>query len=87
MKELDELKKKCIQAMKDVDNFVSEHYDELCSEIRKQYNVKDDWQVRVISNCGMVFGCYRQSDKDEWFRVIYNNGEWMDNNLKTSNEK
>ena len=73
MKELDELKEKSIQAMKDVDNFVSEHYDELCNEIRKQHNVKDDWHVRVVSNCGMVCGCYRQSDKDEWFRIIYNN--------------
>ena len=81
MKELDELKEKCIQAMKDVDNFVSEHYDELCNEIRKQYNVKEDWIVKIVSNCGVVHGCYRQSDKGEWFRVIYNNGYWLDNNF------
>jgi FtsZ-binding cell division protein ZapB len=81
VKELDELKEKCIQAMQDVDNFVSEHYDELCNEIRKQHNVKDDWQVRVVSNCGMVHGCYRHTDKDEWFRVIYNNGFWFDDNF------
>jgi len=81
MKELDELKEKCVQAMKDVDAFVGEHYDELCNEIREQWNVPKDWIVMIVSNCGVVHGCYRQTDKNEWYRVIYNNGEWMDNNL------
>lgn len=81
MKELDELKEKCVQAMKDVDTFVDEHYEELCNEIREQWNVPEDWIVEIFSNCGIVCGCYRQSDKDEWFRVIYDNGIWFDNNL------
>lgn len=87
MKELDELKEKCIQAMQDVDDFVSKHYDELCDEIREQWYVPPEWEIRIISNCGIVFGCFRHSNIDEWYRVIYNNGEWMDNNLTTSNER
>lgn len=76
MKELDELKEKCVQAMKDVDAFVDEHYEELIVEIRNEWNFPLDWEVRVLSNFGVVHGCFRQSDKDEWTRVIYNNGEW-----------
>lgn len=77
MKELDELKDKCVQAMKDVDAFVDGHYEELCNEIREQCNVPKDWIVKIVSNCGVVHGCFRQSDKDEWTRVIYNDGEWL----------
>lgn len=90
MKELDELKEKCIQAMKDVDVFVDEHYDELCDEIREQWNIPKEviagWEIKIISNCGIICGCFRQSENDEWTRVIYNNGEWMNNNLIASNE-
>ena len=81
MKELDELKEKCVQAMKDVDAFVDEHYEELIKEIREQWNVPEGWIVKVISNCGVVHGCFRQSEKDEWTRVIYNDGEWMNSNF------
>lgn len=81
MKELDKLKEKCIQAMKDVDAFVDEHYEELCNEIREQWNVPEDRIVKIVSNCGVVYGCYKQTDKDEWFRVIYNNGFWLDSNF------
>ena len=42
MKELDKLKEKCIQAMKDMDAFVDEHYEELCNEIREQRNIPED---------------------------------------------
>ena len=87
MEELDKLKEKCVQAMKDVDSFVDEHYEELCDEIREQWNVPAEWEIRIISNCGIVCGCFRHSNIDEWCRVIYNNGEWMDNNLITSNER
>lgn len=76
MKELDELKEKCVQAMKDVDAFVDEHYEELIFEMRKVWNVPLDWEAKILSNFGVVHGCFRQSDKDEWTRVIYNNGEW-----------
>lgn len=81
MKELDELKEKCVQAMKDVDTFVDEHYEELCNEIREQWNVPEDWIVKIASNCGVVYGCYKQTDKDKWYRVIYNNKTWLDNNF------
>ena len=81
MKELDKLKEKCVQAMKDVDAFVDEHYEELIKEIRKQWNVPEDWIVKIVSNCGVVHGCFRQSEKDEWQMVIYNNGEWMNSNF------
>ena len=81
MKELDELKEKCIQAIKDVDAFVEEHYGELCNEIKEQWNVPEDWIVKIVSNCGVVHGCLRQSEKDEWQTVIYNNGEWINSNF------
>ena len=85
MKELDELKEKCIQAIKDVDTFVDEHYDELCDEIREQWNVPKEvpaeWEIRIVSNSGIVCGCFRHSNTDKWHRVIYNNGEWMDNDF------
>lgn len=81
MKQLDKLKEKCVQAMKEVDAFVDEHYDELCDEIREKWNVPKEvpaeWEIRIISNCGIVYGCFRHSNKDEWHRVIYNNGEWL----------
>lgn len=77
MKELDELKEKCVKAMKDVDDFVDEHYEELCNEIREQWNVPEDWIVKIVSNCCVVHGCFRQSEEDEWSRVIYNDGEWL----------
>ena len=37
MEELDELKSKCVQAMKDVDAFVDEHYEELIAEMKSQH--------------------------------------------------
>ena len=77
MEKLDELKEKCIQAMKDVDTFVDEHYEELCNEIREQRNIPEGWIVKIVSNCGVVHGCFRQSEKDEWTRVVYNDGEWL----------
>lgn len=81
MKELDELKERCVQAMKDVDAFVDEHYDELCDEIREQWNVPQKvpaiWEIRIISNCGVVHGCFRHSNTEEWHHIIYNNGEWI----------
>lgn len=76
MKKLDELKEKCVQAMKDVDAFVDEHHEELIEEMRKERNVPLGWEVKILSNYGVVHGCFRQSDKDEWTRVIYNNGAW-----------
>lgn len=76
MKELDELKEKCIQAMKDVDAFVDEHYEELMEEMRNEWDVPSDWETKILSNYGVVHGCFRQSEKDEWTRVIYNDGEW-----------
>ena len=81
MKELDELKEKCVQAMKDVDAFVDEHYEELIAEMRNEWDVPSNWETKIVSNCGVVHGCFRQSNTDEWFRVIYNNGVWLDNNL------
>ena len=81
MKELDILKEKCVQAMKDVDAFVDEHYEELIEEMKSQNNIPLYWEARIVSNYGVVHGCFRQSEKDEWHRVIYNNGEWIDNNL------
>jgi len=81
MKELDELKERCVQAMKDIDSFVDKHYDELLEEMKQQHAIPDDWDMKIVSNCGVVYGCYRQSDKDKWFRVIYNNGFWLDNNF------
>jgi hypothetical protein len=77
MKELDELKEKCVQAMKDVDAFVDEHYEELIEEMKSQHNIPYYWEARIVSKCGVVYGCFRQSDKDEWAIVIYNNGEWL----------
>lgn len=76
MKELDELKSRCIQAMKDVDSFVEGHYDELLTEIREQYSIPHDWEMRIISNCGVVTGCFRPSIEDEWRIVVYNDGAW-----------
>ena len=76
MKELDKLKEKCVQAMKDVDAFVDEHCGELIVEMRKEWNVPLDWEVKILSNYGVVHGCFRRDEKDEWTRVIYNNGEW-----------
>lgn len=66
MKELDELKEKCVQAMKDLDAFVEEHYEELIAEMKSQHHLPYYWEARIISNCGVVHGCFRQSDKDEW---------------------
>lgn len=77
MEELDELKEKCVQSMKDVDAFVDENYEELCNEIREQWVVPEDWIVKIVSNCGVVNGCFRKSEKDEWVRVFYNDGEWL----------
>ena len=82
MKELDHLKEKCIQAMKDVDAYIDEHYDELCEEIRAQHNVPQDWDLKIVSNCGVVTGVFRHSPIHEWQRVIYNEGIWIENNLK-----
>ena len=76
MKELDELKEKCVQAMKDVDDFVDEHYEELLEEMRNEWKVPSDWEAKILSNYGVVHGCFRQSEKDEWTRVVYNDGEW-----------
>lgn len=81
MKELDELKEKCVHAMKDVDAFVEEHYDEPIAEMKAQHGVPDSWEARIISNCGVVHGCFRINSQAEWHCVIYNNGEWMENNL------
>ena len=78
MEELDELKEKCVQAMKDVDAFVDEHYEELLDEMRNEWKLPSDWEAKILSNYGVVHGCFRQSDKDEWTRVIYNNGKWME---------
>ena len=77
MKELDKLKEKCVQAMKDVDAFVDEHYEELIAEMKSQHNLPSDWESRIVSNCGVVHGCFRQSSQDEWERVIYNDGQWL----------
>lgn len=77
MKELDELKEKCVQAMKDVDAFVDEHYEELIEEMKSQHHLPYYWEARIVSNYGVVRGCVRQSEKDEWANVIYNNGEWI----------
>ena len=78
MKELDLLKEKCVQSMKDVDSFVKEHYDELEQQIRKQHNIPSDWFVKIISNCGVVSATYRASELDEWTQLVYYNGEWME---------
>ena len=77
MKELDELKEKCIQAIKDVDVFVDEHYEELLEEMRNEWDLPSDWETKIVSNCCVVHGFFRQSSQDEWKRVIYNNGEWI----------
>lgn len=77
MKELDILKEKCVQAMKDVDAFVDEHYEELIAEMKSQHNLPYYWEARIVSNCGVVYGCFRQSEKYEWTSVIYNDGEWL----------
>lgn len=78
MKELDELKEKCAQTMKDVDAFVDGHYEELVEEMKAQHGIPDSWEARIISNCGVVYGCFRINSQAEWHRVIYNNKEWMD---------
>lgn len=77
MRELDELKEKCVKAMKDVDAFVDEHYEELIAEMRSQYHLPYYWEARIVSNCGVVHGCFRQSSQEEWKSVIYNDGEWL----------
>lgn len=77
MKELDKLKEKCVQAMNDVDDFVDEHYEELIEEMKSQLHLPHHWEARIISNCDVVHGFFRQSEKDEWTRVIYNDDEWL----------
>ena len=77
MKELDKLKEKCVQALKDVDAFVDEHCEELITEMKSQLNLPSYWEARIVSNCGVVHGCFRQPDEEEWIRVIYNNGKWI----------
>lgn len=76
MKQLDELKEKCVQAMKDVDTFVDEHYEELLDEMRSKLKVPSDWEAKIVSSWGLVNGRFRQSEKDKWTMVIYNDGEW-----------
>lgn len=76
MKELDQLKEKCVQAMKDVDSFVDEHYEELLEEMRNELKVPSDWETKIVSSWGVVHGRFRQSEKDKWTMVIYNDGEW-----------
>lgn len=77
MKELDKLKEKCVQAMKDVDAFVDKHYEELIEEMCNEWKVPSDWETKIVSYCGFVHGCFRLSNKDEWTWVIYNDGEWI----------
>ena len=76
MKELDELKEKCFQAMKDVDTFVSEHYNELLDDMNQQCAIPDNWEMKIVSNCGVVTGMFRPSATDEWRGVVYNEGTW-----------
>ncbi len=77
MKELDKMKEKCVQALKDIDAFVDGNYEELLEEMRNELNVPLCWEARIVSNCGVVHGCFRQTDEEEWIRVIYNNGKWI----------
>lgn len=63
--------------MKDVDAFVDEHYDELIDEMKSQHYLPYYWEARIVSSCGVVLGGFREFDKEEWIRVIYNNGEWI----------
>lgn len=76
MKELDELKERCVQAMKDIDSFVDKHYDELLEEMKQQHAIPDDWDVKIVSNCGVVRGAFRPSITNKWQSLIYNKGVW-----------
>jgi len=76
MKELDELKERCVQAMKDIDSFVDKHYDELLDEMKLQHAIPDDWDMKIVSNCGVVRGAFRQSICNKWQSLIYNKGVW-----------
>ena len=75
--ELDRLRNKCFKAMQDVDTFVEEHYEELCEEVRLQFDIPQDWELKIISNCGIVHASFRPTPTDYWHGVTYNNGKWF----------
>ena len=78
LKVLDGLRKLCIIAMLLVDDFVELHKDMLVASLRKEFDIPDDWQVKILSNCGVVTGCFRQDDSSEWKSAIYNDKKWYD---------
>lgn len=78
LKVLDGLRKLCKSAMLLVDDFVELHKDTLAASLRKEFDIPDGWQVKILSNCGVVTGSFRPDDTSEWKCVIYNDMKWWD---------
>ena len=78
LKILEDLRKLCVNAMILVDDFVEVHKDSLVASLRKEFDIPDDWQVKILSNCGVITGSFRPDDTSEWKSVIYNDMKWWE---------
>ena len=78
LKLLEGLRKLCVNAMILVDDFVEAHKDILTASLRKEFDIPDDWQVKILSNGGVITGSFRPDDISEWKCVIYNDMKWWD---------